>query len=76
MELRCDAHLHGVLVDGLVEVKCRWKPCAEKGVVVLHYFDPLTGELVKTKRFREPQETHRKESQHAAGHDPAAVRTP
>jgi hypothetical protein len=56
VELRCSSHLHAVLTDdGLIEVKCRWKPCCdEPGVVVFHYFHPVTGDLVNTKQYRDP----------------------
>lgn len=54
-DLRCDSKLHGVLVDGRFEVKCSSRFCgADSDTTVLHYFDPLTGELVDTKRFKEP----------------------
>lgn len=55
-ELRCYNRLHGILVEGgRIEVKCTQKNCgARQGVVVLHYFDVTTGELVDTKRFADP----------------------
>jgi hypothetical protein len=55
VELRCPNGIKfGELIDGLIEVKCRSNRCgAGAGVIVLHRFDPLTGELVDTKRFRE-----------------------
>lgn len=55
-ELRCESHLHGIINDeGLIEVKCRWKPCVnEIGVVVFHYFNAETGKEVDTKKFLDP----------------------
>jgi hypothetical protein len=54
-ELRCPSRLHGILAEGRLEVKCHSKRCgAGSGVVVLHYFDPLTSELIETRRFQEP----------------------
>lgn len=55
-ELRCPSRLHGRIVNGQFEVKCLSKKCKEgrTGVVVLHYFNLLTGELERTKRFRDP----------------------
>ena len=54
--MRCPNTLHGVILDGVVlEVKCRHKRCgAVKGVVVLHRFDLLTGDLIETKMYRDP----------------------
>ena len=55
-ELRCDTKLHGVLHDGILEIKCRSNRCgAGPDVVVLHQFNILTGELIKTLTFREPR---------------------
>lgn len=55
-ELRCRSHLHGIInEEGLIEIKCRWKPCVDKaGVVVFHYFNPETGKEVDTKKFLDP----------------------
>lgn len=67
MELRCHAQiLHGILVDGLLEVKCKSRRCGhENGVIVLHRFDTITGELVETLHFKDPIRPRRN---HAAGH--------
>jgi hypothetical protein len=57
MDLRCESGiLFGRLVDdGYLEVKCRSHRCgAGPGVVVLHRFDPLNGELIGTYRYRDP----------------------
>lgn len=54
LELRCGSNkLWGVIKDGLLEVRCRF--CKKKtGRITFHYFDLATGELVKTKTFKEP----------------------
>lgn len=56
MDLRCENVKHAELSEpGVIEVKCRSRFCGvEKGVIVIHRFDTLTGELLETKRFREP----------------------
>lgn len=57
-ELRCPNFLHGILVDGLIEIKCRKAYCRpHPGAVVLHRFDPHTGELVETKYYMDPRES-------------------
>lgn len=79
MDLRCDAKKFGELTEcGKLEVKCPSKFCgAAPGVVVLHRFDPLTGELLETKRFRDPGPDALKEVQHnAIDNNRAAVRAP
>lgn len=54
MEMRCDHKLHGVVHDGLVEVKCGSALCGHKpGVVVIHKFSATTGELVTTKLYKD-----------------------
>jgi hypothetical protein len=66
MELRCENRLHGRLseVDGqaAVEIVCRSSFCkGPEGAVVLHFFSVATGELIATKRYRNPlqgKETH------------------
>jgi len=57
-QLRCEGTLHGVLSDDhmALEVKCHHRRCGyAKGIIVLHTFDLATGQLVQTRRFREPQ---------------------
>ena len=56
MNLHCGNKLHGVILDnGLVEVACQSRMCGkEAGNVVLHRFDPITGELIDTRRFKKP----------------------
>ena len=55
--IRCPSRIVGKIVDGRFEVKCRAKRCgASSGVIVLHYFDLLSGDLVQTRTFREPSE--------------------
>jgi hypothetical protein len=54
-ELRCPNALHGILVDGLLEVKCQKSWCRpHPHAVVLHKFDPVTGELVRTEYYMDP----------------------
>jgi hypothetical protein len=54
-ELRCGHTMHGVLEDGVLEVKCRNSRCgARSGIVVLHKFDIITGNLLSTQRFKDP----------------------
>lgn len=61
-ELRCDYKLHGIIVEeGVMEVRCGSEFCGSKGgVVVLHRFDVATGELIDTKRFKDPNRKERK----------------
>jgi hypothetical protein len=55
VELRCPSRMHGILKEGLIEVKCRSRFCGSSSfATVLHYFSPATGELVETKRYKEP----------------------
>jgi hypothetical protein len=54
-ELRCGSTRHGILVNGLLEVKCRHPGCSVKGAVVLHLFNLETGDF-ETKVFKEPRE--------------------
>lgn len=60
-DLRCDnGILFGRLTDGVVEVKCRSSFCGhERGVVVIHRFSTLTGDLLETLRFRDPAYTRK-----------------
>jgi len=53
-ELRCQSNkLWGVIKDGLLEVRCRF--CKKKtGKITFHYFDLTSGELVRTKTYKEP----------------------
>lgn len=64
-ELRCESRLHAVLTDnGLIEIKCRYDKCgASADTTVLHYFDPITGNLVETKKFRDPSKLFKKEEE-------------
>lgn len=62
IQLRCQSKLQGIikeLANGtrVLEVRCKDKWCAERGagLVVLHYFNVDTGELVDTKKFRDPK---------------------
>lgn len=61
-ELRCESgHLWGKAtpnVPPLLEIRCRY--CSRRwsdggtGLVVFHYFDLVTGQLVETKIYRNP----------------------
>jgi len=78
MEIRCEAKKFGELTeDGWLEVKCPSKFCgAAPGVVVIHRFNPETGKLLETKRFREPgPESVLKGGTDAARHNPVAIRS-
>lgn len=57
IEFRCpEGKLFGMLVDGLLEVKCQSKFCGHTaGVVVIHRFNLVTGETLETRHFRDPQ---------------------
>jgi hypothetical protein len=59
MELRCDSGILFGIIDEeaqTIEFKCRSTRCgAGPGVVVLHRFSLRTGELIDTKRFRNPR---------------------
>lgn len=68
MELRCEHKMHGMLVDGLLEVKCGSNLCGSRpGVVVIHRFNPETGELVNTKRYKDTPTINRKGQGNALG---------
>lgn len=58
VELRCPSgELHGILKGNLVEFRCKNVRCKQgQPVVVYHYYDPVTGVLKDTKRFRDPVE--------------------
>lgn len=72
-EMRCETKLHGILVDGVIEIKCSSKFCgAAAGVVVLHRFDPMTGDLISTNKYRTPERSsNRATYEHAAPVRPA-----
>jgi hypothetical protein len=56
-EIRCpEGILFGLLpVEGVLEVKCRSNRCgAGPGFVVLHRFAIPGGELIETRKFRDP----------------------
>lgn len=64
MDLHCGKKLHGRILDnGLIEVDCDSRWCGKlPGVVVLHRFDPFTGELTETLRFKStPKQTNKEE---------------
>jgi len=54
LEMRCNT-LHGIVKNGLIEIKCHYIKCTKgKAVNVFHYFDPKTGDLVDTKVYQDP----------------------
>ena len=73
--LRCEnSILFGVLDGNVLEVKCKSSRCgAGKGVVVLHQFALPSGELIATRKYKNPP-TRRPEHEHTPGHG-AAVRS-
>jgi len=77
VQLRCEAKLHGELVDledsqRVLEVKCSSRFCGHApGTVVLHRFDVATGELVDTVQFKDPG----RNTEHGSHHHAAAVRS-
>lgn len=74
-DLRCDSKKHGELNDGHLDVKCSSRFCGAKpGVVVIHRFDVLTGDLIDTQRFRDPGPQLNEGGNHAANCDTAAIR--
>lgn len=56
VELRCDKRLHGVLSDeGVLEISCRSALCGHRdGMLVIHQFDPASGELLGTRFYKDP----------------------
>jgi hypothetical protein len=56
-ELRCSSYkLHAIVTDnGEIEIQCRDRRCGyEPGIVILHRFNPDSGELVNTLKFNDP----------------------
>jgi hypothetical protein len=54
-QLRCENKLHGLALDGRIEIKCDSRFCgAGQGWTVLHEFNAVTGELVGTTRYKNP----------------------
>lgn len=62
MELRCEHKMHGILIsDGILEVMCSSALCGKKpGVVVLHQFDVINGQLLGTKKYKDTPKTNKK----------------
>lgn len=55
MDVRCDNKLHAVLDGSVLEVRCNSRWCGKRpGVVVIHRFNILTGELIETLRYKDP----------------------
>lgn len=58
-ELRCEGRIQGKVDGNVMEVKCHSNRCgAKSGVVVLHYFNLDTGELIETKTFTDANNAH------------------
>ena len=56
MEIRCTNKKHGELENGVFETTCNSRFCgAGAGIVVLHGFNVASGELVYTKKFKNPR---------------------
>jgi hypothetical protein len=55
VELRCPGGLHGIMKDGLLEVKCRHWACTRGRNVTFHLIDLATGEVVETYRYKDPK---------------------
>lgn len=63
-EIRCSSKRHALLLSPeVLEIKCDSRWCgAGNGVVVLHRFSTVTGELVETRKFRDPRGVVRSDS--------------
>jgi hypothetical protein len=60
VELRCRGGLAGIVRNGLLEVKCRHWACTNGGNVTFHYYDLVTGKLVDTKQYKDPNKEKNK----------------
>jgi len=63
MNLNCGPKLHGIIDHraGTIEIACGSQRCGSKaGVMVLHTFDLSSGELLKTKLYKQPQKPVRR----------------
>jgi len=67
MDFHCGFHLHGRLLDnGLLEVACQSRMCGKvAGNVILHRFNPTTGLLVETLRYKKPLQPQREKEDKA-----------
>ena len=71
MDLRCDGgkKFAELIEPGVIEVRCTDRYCgARKGVIVLHRFNVNTGDLIETKRYKNPER-----SKANAAHNPSAA---
>lgn len=60
MELRCPHRKFGELDGLLLSVKCSSRLCGvAPEIIIMHWFDALTGELVRTRKFRDPSKEGR-----------------
>lgn len=60
-ELRCkEGKLFGILVEGVLEVRCQSKFCGHApGVAIIHRFSLETGEMLSDRRYRVPKSTRK-----------------
>jgi hypothetical protein len=66
IEIRCSGTMHAKITETGLEIKCKRRTCGSRpGVVVLHTFDPISGELLKTERYADL--ARQGEKQHAPG---------
>ncbi len=57
VQIRCEGNLYGVISDDHqnIEVRCKRRACGHQpGVIVLHTISLASGQVVSTKRFRDP----------------------
>jgi hypothetical protein len=60
VEIRCPGRHHARIVDGLLEIPCRY--CrSDPGEVVYHYYNLQTGELLRTRRFQSARKLGKRE---------------
>lgn len=59
--IRCGSKTFGRITEqGLIEIKCSSRFCKDHpNEVVFHEFDPKTGNLVRTKKYKEPKGENR-----------------
>lgn len=69
-EVRCRSRILGIVTENgsLLEIKCSSKLCgAAKGVVVFHYIELSTMNVVETKRFKDPSKSFEGSKQKEVG---------
>lgn len=70
MELRCPSRINAELDGNVLKIKCASKHCgAGGGTSVFHYYDVLTGSLIDTKKYQDPQTLlNKKKEAHSNAH--------